>query len=342
LNRRTYVLMLAYGRWHDTITCLHSVFAYADDDVRVVLVDNCSPDDTVEHVLAWAAGDPSTVGAIDGVAPVELPPIVHPIAAAHYSKDEAEAGGPSSNNTRLTVIGNAVNAGFGAGNNVGLRYILAQDDAEFIWLLNNYTVIAPGTLEAMESILRDSDSVGMCGSTVLHYNDPTRVQTLGGCHYHPTIGLTRRLGLNVSSDRLPPRAEIERSLSFIYGASMLVRRELFETCGLLTEETFIYHEELDLAERAKSHYSLAWAPDSIVYHKGGSTTDSPGGVAKRSAYSTYHLVRSRMWVTGEHFGWATPTVWLAQVLQAALFAVNRSGDVSRAAMRAVLGKPLES
>lgn len=334
------MLTLAFGEWRDTVTCLASVFAHTDEHVRVVLVDNGSSDDSIDRVLEWAASERALPLTSAEDSPIALPQAKPPITVARYTRAQVEAGTGEVTDARLTVIENGANLGFGAGNNVGLRHILDRGDAAFVWLLNNDAVAAPGALTAMESIMLDDDSIGICGSTVLHYGDPTRVQVLGGLRYLPAIGLAMRLGRDRRADDLLGRAYAERRLDLVYGASMLIRREVLETVGLLTEETFLYNEELDLALRARPRFKLAWAPDSVVYHKGGATIGSSGGIVKRSAYSAYHLARSTMWITGRHYRWALPTVCLAQMGQAAIRAAYGNPQAAKAIMRAVLGRPL--
>lgn len=43
---------------------------------------------------------------------------------------------------------------------------------------------------------------------------------------------------------------------------------------LMSEDYFLCFEELDWATRAKGLYSLAYAPNSIVYHKEGASIGS--------------------------------------------------------------------
>lgn len=340
LRKYTYVIILAHGGPRDTINCLHSALASGRDDIRVVLCDNASPDDTVDRVLEWAAA--SEPAAPDSELPVELPAVKRPVSTIRYERDRAETGGDPNHDAVLTVINNGTNLGCSRGTNVGLRYIRARGDARYVWLLNNDAVAAPGALDALVAAMEERPRLGLCGSTILDYREPDRVQVLGGLHYYPALGLSTRLGRDLRADALPDRSAIERRMSFVYGTSELIRGEALDSIGVLTEEIFIYHEELDFALRMQPTYEIGWAPESVVYHKGGTTIGSHGGFADRSAFSNYHLALTRMWVTGKYYPWAFVTVYLAQWMLAASYVLWGRGSVARAVIAAVHNRPLST
>lgn len=340
MRRYTYVLILAHGGPRDTINCLHSALASGRDDIRVVLCDNASPDDTVDRVLEWAASTEPAMA--DNELPVELPAVARPVSVVRYTRAQAEAGGDTESDAVLTVIDVGANLGCPRGTNVGLRYISARGDARFAWLFNNDAVAAPGALEALEAEMEERPQLGLCGSTILDYRDPDRVQLLGGLHYYPAVGFSTRLGRNMRADALPDQSAIERRMSFVYGTSIMIRGEALDSVGIFTEEVFLYHEELDLALRTKQQYEIGWAPESVVYHKGGTTIGSHGGFADRSAFSNYHLTLTRMWVTRKHYQWAFVTVYLAQWALAASYGLRGRGSVARAVISAAHNKPLSA
>jgi N-acetylglucosaminyl-diphospho-decaprenol L-rhamnosyltransferase len=75
----------------------------------------------------------------------------------------------------------------------------------------------------------------------------------------------------------PPLRLEDHSTDWVAGASMLVRRELFETVGLLDESFFLYFEETDLCLRARRVGWVCWyIPDSRVVHFVGQSTGGTG------------------------------------------------------------------
>jgi len=81
----------------------------------------------------------------------------------------------------------------------------------------------------------------------------------------------------------------------------LVRRPFLEQIGLMSENYFLYFEEIDWATRARGKYSLAYAPRSVVYHKEGRSIGTSVDRAKRSSSSCYYLARSGMLFTKRYF-----------------------------------------
>ena len=54
--KRTYVVLLNWRGWRDTIACLETVFASAGVNLRVVVCDNDSGDGSLERIADWADG----------------------------------------------------------------------------------------------------------------------------------------------------------------------------------------------------------------------------------------------------------------------------------------------
>ena len=141
-----YVILLNWNGWKDTIHCLESLFRSDYSDYRVIVCDNASTDGSMEKIKAWAEGKVMPDEELnDQLKPLVFPPVAKPIAYVEYNRAEAEAGGNGSEkNTPLVLIQNGSNDGFSAGNNVGIRYALKKN-ADYIWLLNNDTVVKGNT-----------------------------------------------------------------------------------------------------------------------------------------------------------------------------------------------------
>lgn len=169
------------------------------------------------------------------------------------------------------------NLGFAGGNNVGIRYAMMHG-AQYIWLLNNDTTVEPDALTAMVEQMQKEKSIGICGSKLISYHDKTKIAGLGGW-YNPVFG---------TSGHIMNEKELSENLSYIIGASMLFRREVFERVGLLQDDYFLYYEELDIAERIKKYYKMTVALNSIVYHKEGAS------IGNGSAFSEYYLIKNNL------------------------------------------------
>jgi hypothetical protein len=313
MTSKVYVLIVNWNNWPDTLECLESVFRSGYPRFQVILCDNGSTDGSLHHVKAWAEGrldaPAATASPLRGRSSASLP---RPIRYLERDKQIAETGGGADDGEcPLILIQTGQNAGFGAGNNVGLRYALARDDAQFVWLLNNDTVVAPDALTELVATLEADADAGQCGSTILFYDRPEIVQLCGGCEYNSWWGSIRALGAGRLLSDLPEADRVRRKMTYVGGASLLARMSFVKQVGLLAEDYFLYFEEIDWATRGKGQYGLAYAPRSRVYHKEGKTAGSSSQPMSRATPADLFLIRSRIVYTRKFKLWAIPTVCLA-------------------------------
>jgi GT2 family glycosyltransferase len=307
---KVYIIIVNWNGWQDTIECLESVFRSDFEDYRVIVCDNNSSNGSVEHIKSWAENRLNLLTEAGGtLRDRSFPPVGKPILYAIYTHVEAETGGCLDDDSSLIFIRNTSNLGFAGGNNVGLRYALARNDFDYVWLLNNDTVVNPDSLSRLVFRMRQKSNAGMCGSTLLHYNDPDRVQALGGGHYCKWIGLPWHHGRLRNAGYSVNMANVERWMNYVIGASMLVSKKFLLEIGLMCEDYFLYFEELDWALRAKGKFSLAFAPESIVYHKVGSSIGTSSNPWKKSLICDFYNFRNRLLFTRRYFPYALPAIY---------------------------------
>lgn len=303
-----YVAILNWNGWGDTIECLESVFRQTYRNYRVIVCDNGSSDGSVENLKSWARGS-LDVGraAHDGLRHLSYPPIKKPIGYTDLGQYEHESiDEPSICDAKLVFLNTGKNLGFAGGYNIALRYILSRNDARYVWLLNNDTAVTPEALSELVRRMETTPGTGMCGSTLLYFDNPTRVQALGGAHYSKFFGTHRHIGSGKPVPRHINSREVEKVLSYVVAASMLLSTRFLRNVGPMSEDYFLYFEEIDWAMRAKNNFASAYAPNSIVYHKGGGSTESKGLGEK----ADYFALRNRLLFTYKRVRWAYPMVWL--------------------------------
>lgn len=211
----------------------------------------------------------------------------------------------------VELIRNERNLGFAGGCNVGIRFALAHG-ADYVWLLNNDTVCHPDALTELVARMRAQPGIGMCGSTLVYHDDRDRIQALAGATYNRWLGTTRHLGEGLPRVHGVSRERVEKKLDYVVAASLLVSRQLVEQSGMMSEDYFLYYEDLDWSTRAKRQFKLAYAPLSIVFHKeGGSTGGSNRPGTSKSRLSDLYSIRSRLLYTRKFHPAALVTVYLA-------------------------------
>lgn len=298
----------------DTIECLESLLISDYPNHFIVVVDNGSKDGSLLELEAWAKGSINKPSKF--VQFQELPPKTcdKPVALVSLSLDDVARGKGWDSDAKIFLIDAKRNHGFAGGVNIGIRFALANSAVRYVWILNNDTVVAPDCLSRMERRLRDENEAAMCGSRILFYWQPDRVQVLGGGRFSRWVGTSRLLGNGDSVSSTVDVQTVERSLDHLSGASMLVSRNFIEKVGLMDESYFLYYEELDWVMRGKNRYRLVYADDAVVYHKEGASIGSSHRRTNRSPLSCFFMVRSRLRFTRKFFPWALPSVFLYSVL----------------------------
>ena len=278
------VLIINYKNWHDTIECLESVFKSNHKDLEVIVVDN-SPDNTsITKMQEWAKG---TLNINQTRYPeLVFPEIAKPLDCVLLSEEEFYI---SQTTKLLTIIKAKNNNGFAAANNIALKKILQLNKTvEFVFLLNNDTVIPPETITNLIKNYETDPSIGLVGCTLLEYNNSTKVQSVGGV-YSTFFGLTKQVLEGVSLEDLKA-LESKAKIDYPAGAAMFLSTEVLRTLGLLNEEYFLYFEELDWVKKGESQYQTTYYDDCFVYHKGGVSI----GSNKKSYISDKYSIINRI------------------------------------------------
>lgn len=190
----------------------------------------------------------------------------------------------------LEILESGHNGGFAYGCNAGIRIALERD-YEYIWLLNNDTLINIQTLPQMLNIFSEENSreIGIVGSLIRYLEFPYEIQALGGGSINYLTGQTKNILEFGNLDKL----------DYITGASMLISRKVFEEIGLLDEGYFMYWEDVEFCVRAqKAGFGIAVATDSLVLHKEGASVGSEDPrkiLIQNKAQTKFFCSYSKIW-----------------------------------------------
>lgn len=179
--------------------------------------------------------------------------------------------------------------GFARNYNLGIR----QAAGEFILILNNDTVVLPGTIDRLVRALQFNPNYGMVGPQLRSRN--WRVQSVCArklptpwdylwWQFFTDPGLpTGRLLEYLRQRRVARRKS--GSVACISGACMLVTRRALEQVGLLDEGYDFYYEDIEWCHRMqKQGYQVAYIAESKLFHLGDQSLSKVKEWAKRSEY----------------------------------------------------------
>ncbi|MBV4423555.1 glycosyltransferase family 2 protein [Clostridium tyrobutyricum] len=183
------------------------------------------------------------------------------------------------------IIESKENIGFAGGNNLGIKYAL-HHNCDYIMLLNNDTLVKIDFLDNMLNSFSKDKKVGLVGCKIMYYPEKNIIWYGGGY-----IDWFKFIGAHYGMRQIDNgQCDDEKEIDFMTGCCMLIKREVFEKAGLLSEDYFMYFEDVDFCVKVKNFgYKIWYNPKAVIYHKVGL---SSGG--EESPFSIEWCTRNRL------------------------------------------------
>jgi GT2 family glycosyltransferase len=213
------VIILNWNLPEETIACIESVQGNVVADLKIVVVDNDSSDNSID------------------------------LLTHHFGN-------------WIEVIKNPKNLGFAAGMNAGINYALSMG-AGSILLLNNDTVIDSAMICTLLNAACHLPRAGILGPAIYYYQDPTRIWRYGDKEFR-----WLPIPLQVSEREALRNFPAPFKLDYVTACGILIKREVFESIGLLDPHYFMYFEDADFCRRARqANYEIWCVPQAKMWHK---------------------------------------------------------------------------
>jgi GT2 family glycosyltransferase len=171
---------------------------------------------------------------------------------------------------RARVVANDENLGYSRGVNQGIRL----SSGRAILILNPDIIVREGSIDRLMEFMDEHPDAGIVGSKLVYPDG--RLQYSCRSFYTVSALLLRRTFLGALFPRAKPLRdhllldydhETPRTVDWIIGACMLVRRAALEKVGAMDERFFLYFEDIDWCNRMKRHgWSVYYAPSSVMTH----------------------------------------------------------------------------
>jgi N-acetylglucosaminyl-diphospho-decaprenol L-rhamnosyltransferase len=172
------------------------------------------------------------------------------------------------------LIVNTRNVGFAGANNQAI--VVGKGD--FVLLLNSDAVLLPGAALELVRYLRRRPEAAVAGAQLLN---PDRSFQWSYADF-PSFGGELLLATKLAGFVRPAypsypesSSQAERSVDWVSGACMMVRRSAIRQVGLLDDGYFMYTEETDWCYRMRqSGWSVGYVPQARVLHWGGQSASA--------------------------------------------------------------------
>jgi GT2 family glycosyltransferase len=162
----------------------------------------------------------------------------------------------------VVLIKNSDNLGFATAVNQGIK-LSFENQADYVLLLNNDTVVAEDFLEKMASVFADK-KVGIVGAKIYYHDEPKKIWFAGGNFIKWRASGQHRYWMQNDEPALSGVMESD----FITGCAMLIRKEVFQDVGYFYEPYFLGVEDLDFCYQARKRgWGIKVNLDAKIFHK---------------------------------------------------------------------------
>jgi GT2 family glycosyltransferase len=191
--------------------------------------------------------------------------------------------------SEVQVLPLAQNRGYAGNNNVGIAAAL-QQGAEWVFVLNEDTLLAPDCLSQLVTLGESDPRIGIVGPLVYHASEPDVIQSAGG-----RMGRDWQAWHHAQNEKDSGQFAQPQEVEWISGCAILVRRAVIEQVGALDDRFFYYWEETEWCVRAhKAGWHIMLAPQAKLWHKGVQRDYRP------SPSVTYYATRNRFMLLAKH------------------------------------------
>jgi GT2 family glycosyltransferase len=205
----------------------------------------------------------------------------------------------------LQLLETGNNLGYAEGNNVGIRQALASG-AEYVFVLNNDTLVEPSMLTKLVEVAESDPDIGMAGPTIYCTEPKDRLFAAGSsvlwyegrvCHR----GMFELPGSYV-------HAQMPEPVDFLVGCGVLVSRKLLEQVGLLASQYYLNFEDVEWGIRAnRQRFKVVYVPQAVMWHKISAT------LGPASPANTYYMTRNALLFFWQNGGAGLRWIALARI-----------------------------
>lgn len=169
----------------------------------------------------------------------------------------------------VKLIENSHNIGFGAANNLAVR----AANSKYIFFLNTDTLLVNNAIKILYDFLESNQHVGVCGANL--YDEHMK-------HVHSYgvfLSLKRQIAktfmlrwfypkeISLMFDRGDNVKQELKSVDYVTGADMMIRKSVLDESGIFDERFFLYFEESELQFRIrKLGYEIFINPEAQIIH----------------------------------------------------------------------------
>lgn len=212
----------------------------------------------------------------------------HKILLVDNGSENNEGANLKTSYPNLEILVLERNLGFSGGCNKGIEYCLSRG-ADYVWLLNNDTIVPENTLGLLVEAMQNDTKAGAAGAALLVFDEKTG----------EVKGKTGKGQINFRKGKTllkEPELESNIQCQWLSGSNLLLRAKTINEVGKFNDDYFLYFEDVDLCHRIKSAgWTLLLVPGARIKHLDGASTK--GNLA---SWRNYYYARNRLYFFSLH------------------------------------------
>ena len=243
------IIILNWNGWKDTIECLESLYQIEYLNYNIIVVDNASTDNSVDKIKDYCMGNLKISSPYFKYSslnkPINIYELTNESARREIVFTQSNLNFPSFK--KLFLIKNKKNYGYSLGNNIGCFFALKTLKSDYIFILNNDTVIDRNCIQELIEFFETDSKIGILGPEIRRYSNPKLIQFK-----------EKYLGIKTPTE-----------VDWVSGCAFIIKSQVIRRIGLLDPRFLFYYEETDYYQRVtKAKYKIFYYPSiNKVYHK---------------------------------------------------------------------------
>jgi GT2 family glycosyltransferase len=244
-------------------------------------------------ILNWNSPD-RTLAAVESVLKMDYTNY-RVVVIDNGSMDDSIEVLSKIEDSRVELIASPENLGYTGGCNYGFAAAL-ENDADYVWLLNNDAVAEVNTLSSLVKLAEEDIRIGLASPMIASLQRPSIFIYAGGFFNAqiPAIETTR------DKEKASRWATKHRDNIILLGTALLVKVDLIRKVGMLDANLFAYWEDHDFSMRSnEAGFRNVVDPTTKVYHSEKFPTDRPQDI---DPHFWYYLARNEIRFWKKHTG----------------------------------------
>jgi GT2 family glycosyltransferase len=244
-------------------------------------------------ILNWNSPD-RTLAAVESVLKMEYTNY-RVVVIDNGSVDDSIEVLSKIEDGRVKLIASPENLGYTGGCNYGFAVAL-ENDADYVWLLNNDAVTEVNTLSSLVRVAEGEPQIGLVSPMIASLQRPSIFIYAGGFFNAqiPAIETTR------DKEKATKWAAEHRDNIILLGTALLVKIDLIRKIGMLDPNLFAYWEDHDFSMRSnEAGFRNVVDLTAKVFHNEKFPTDRPQDI---DPHFWYYLARNEIRFWKKHTG----------------------------------------